>query len=228
MLLFSQKTGELISILLDVGCLTNIRTAAAGAIAAKYLAPKRVHQIGIFGAGTQGRLQLDFLRRVVDCRKAIVWGISEEELALYKKDMEALGFTIRTTFDAEEVAATSNLVVTCTPSKTPLLRASQVKRGTHITAMGSDTPEKQELDPEILKRADRVVVDSLSQAQLRGECFQAMKQGAIGRDKLVELGQVIADKKLWRQRENETTVVDLTGVAIQDIQIAKAVWKSLA
>ena len=228
MLLFSQKTGEPLAVLLEEGSLTNVRTAAAGAVAAKYLAPRAVRRIGILGAGIQGRMQLEYLRGVRDCRDATVWGTGDEELAAYKKDMEAIGFRVRTTRDAGEVAAECNLIVTCTPSRKPLLTAAQIKPGTHITAMGSDTPEKQELDPAILRMADRVVVDSLSQARLRGECFKAFEAGAIAPEHVVELGAVIEDPKLRRASDAEITIADLTGVAVQDIQIAKAVWKNSA
>ncbi len=141
--------------------------------------------------------------------------------------MEGPGLKIRTTLRAEDVAAAANLIVTCTPSTRPLLKAEWIRPGTHITAMGSDTAEKQELDPAILARADRVVVDSLSQSELRGEVFKAVSAGAIGRERLVELGRVIEDPALRRASEGEITVADLTGVAVQDIMISQAVWNSL-
>ena len=227
MLLFSQKTGELECVLLDEGYLTNLRTAAAGAVAAKYLAPRRLTAAGILGAGIQGRLQLEFLRKVREFNEAVVWGLNAEELAAYRRDMEPLGLTIRTTLDAEDVAAAANVIVTCTPSTRPLLRAEWIQPGTHITAVGSDTAEKQELETAILRKASRVVVDSLSQSQFRGEVFKAVQAGDIGRDKLVELGAVIADERFRRAADDEITVADLTGVAVQDIQIAKAVWTAV-
>jgi ornithine cyclodeaminase len=227
MLLFSQKTGQLECLLLDEGYLTNLRTAAAGAVAAKYLAPRSVRTAGILGAGIQGRMQLEYLRRVRDFEEAVVWGLNEEELAAYRRDMEPRGFRIRTTLDAEEVAAASNLIVTCTPSTKPLLRAGWIRPGTHITAVGSDTPDKQELEAAILGKASRVVVDSLSQSGLRGEVFKALRAGLIRKEDLVELGQVISEEKYRRASEDEITVADLTGVAVQDIQISKAVWDAL-
>ena len=227
MLLFSRRTGELRGILLDEGYLTNVRTAAAGAVAAKYLAPEKVERAGILGAGVQGRMQLEYLKRVRDFQDVVVWGISEEELEAYKKDMEPLGFRIETTTEAGEVAATCNIIVTCTPSTKPLLQADQIRPGTHITAVGSDTAEKQELDAAILEKADRVVVDSISQSMLRGECFKAIQAGLIRKADLAELGDVILDRNLRRASENEITVCDLTGVAVQDIQIAKAVFQAL-
>lgn len=227
MLVFSQKTGVLEAILLDEGYLTNLRTAVAGAVVAKYLAPREVSAAGIIGAGVQGRMQLDWLRRVRRFDEAVVWGLNEEELAAYRKDMEHAGIRIRMTLRAEEVTAAANLIVTCTPATTPILKAEWIRPGTHITAVGSDTAGKQELDPAILSLADRVVVDSLAQSELRGEVFRAVSAGVIERNRLAELGRVIVDENLWRASENEITVADLTGVAVQDIQISKAVWMSI-
>lgn len=227
MLVFSQRTGVLEAILLDEGYLTNLRTAVAGAVVAKYLAPREVTAAGIVGAGVQGRMQLDWLRRVRRFDEAVVWGVNETELAAFRRDMEPSGLRIRTTLRAEDVTAAANLIVTCTPSTTPLLKAEWIRPGTHITAVGSDTAEKQELDAAILARADRVVVDSLSQSELRGEVHKAVSAGAITRDGLLELGRVVMDEKLRRASENEITVADLTGVAVQDIQVSKAVWSAL-
>jgi ornithine cyclodeaminase len=227
MLVFSQKTGVLEAVLLDEGYLTNLRTAVAGAIVAKYLAPRSVRAVGIVGAGVQGRMQLEWLRRVRTFDTAVVWGVDEAELAAFRRDMERPGLKVRTTLRAEEVAAAADLIVTCTPSTKPLLEAAWIRPGTHITAVGSDTAAKQELDPAILAGAGRIVVDSLSQSELRGEVYRAVSAGAIGRDRLVELGRVIEDPALRRSSDEETTVADLTGVAVQDIQISKAVWLAL-
>lgn len=227
MLLFSQKTGQLLCVLLDEGHLTNVRTAAAGAIASKYMAPRKVHRIGVFGAGIHGRLQPIYLQKVLDCKNIVTWGMNEQELEIYKRDMERLGFEVETTMNPEDITSTCNLIVTCTPSKTPLISADLIQEGTHITAIGSDTPEKQELDSAILQRADRVIVDSIDQCMLRGESFKAMLAGMMTKDKMVELGNIIGDENLRRQSDEEITVVDLTGVAVQDIQIAKAVWNSI-
>ena len=227
MLVFSQKTGVLEAVLLDEGYLTNLRTAVAGAIAAKYLAPRRVTAAGIIGAGVQGRMQLDWLRRVRKFDEAVVWGLNEAELAAYRRDMERDGLKIRTTLRAEDVTAAADLIVTCTPATTPILKAEWIRPGTHITAVGSDTAAKQELEAAILARADRIVVDSLSQSELRGEVYRAVSAGAITRDRLVELGRVIEDETLRRASDDEITVADLTGVAVQDIQISKAVWLAI-
>ena len=159
----SQKTGFLSCILFDEGWLTAVRTAAAGAVAARYLAPKNISRIGIFGAGEQGRLQLGYLKEIVDCRDVIAWGVNREELDVYKKDMESQGFNIQTTLAADDITSSCNFIVTATPSKKPLVRSELLLKGTHITAMGSDTSAKQELESDILQKADIVAADSLSQ-----------------------------------------------------------------
>lgn len=227
MLVFNRDDGSLKAILLDEGLLTDIRTAAAGAVAAKYLAPRHVVRAGILGAGTQGRVQLEYLRRVRSFEDVLVWGLGEGELESFRTDMEPLGFRIATTLDAREVASSCNVIVTCTPSRKPLLSAGDIRRGTHITAVGSDTAEKQELDPGILALADRIVVDSLAQSRERGEVYRAGLEGVAAAARAVELGRVVMNPGLGRASEEEITVADLTGVAVQDIQIAKAVLAGL-
>jgi ornithine cyclodeaminase len=204
-----------------------VRTAAAGAVVAKYMAPKKVNRIGILGYGIQGKMQLKYLKDVVQCRDAIVWGRREAGLTKYKKDMVDSGFSIETTLDIHDITNTCNLIITCTPSKIPIIKADQIQKGTHITAMGSDTPEKQELDTEILRMADRVIVDSIPQAASRGECFKAMTDGKITKEDMEELGTIIPEENLHRQIDSEITVADLTGVAVQDIQISKAVYEGI-
>ena len=226
-LLFKKGTGELACALLDECHLTNVRTAAAGAVSAKYLAPKNIDCIGVIGAGTQGRMQLEYLASVIDCKDVMVWGMNQNELDEYRKDMEPLGYNVKTTLNTEDIAAHCNLIVTATPSKSPLLSADKVRKGTHITAMGSDTPEKIELDPKILQKADIVVADSISQCLVRGEIHQALKAGVLEKERIVELGNVIVRPELRRTSEEQITIADLTGVAVQDIQIAKAVYHAL-
>ena len=226
MLLFSQHTGELECILLDEGHLTNIRTAVAGAISARHMAPKNVRQIGIVGAGTQGKMQLIYLKRVIACRKVLVWGLDDEELSSYKSEMEKEGFMVQSTREAAMILDQCNLVVTATPSKFPLLFPRDLKPGTHITAVGSDTVEKQELDSGILQKADLVVADSIAQCMERGEIFKAMESGQLEKKDVVELGQVISGTIPGRTHQDQITIADLTGVAVQDINIAAAVYRA--
>ena len=227
MLVFNQVTGELACILLDEGYLTAIRTAAAGAIAARVLAPQKVECIGIVGAGEQARLQLSYLKAVTDCRDVLVWALSDAELIPYQRDMTEEGFSIKPTRQASEILATCNLVVTATPSIVPLLHAADLRLGTHITAVGSDTPHKQELEAGILNRADLVVADSISQCMARGEIYQAINAMQLTQDRPVELGKILTGEVQGRTHEAQITVADLTGVAVQDIKIASLVYQAL-
>jgi ornithine cyclodeaminase len=227
MLLFSRHTGRLELLLLDHGYLTDLRTAVAGAICARCLAPATVTRIGIVGTGVQARLQLQHLASVTPCRDVLAWGRSPGKLAAYRSDMTAAGFHVETAQTAAELPATCNLIVTATAARAPLLFADQVRPGTHITAVGSDTPDKQELDPGILALADRVVADSISQCKIRGEIAHALRAGTIQESDLVELGNVISGDAPGRTGPDQITVADLTGVAVQDIQIAEAVYRAL-
>ena len=226
-LLFSQKNGSLSSILLDECYLTNVRTALAGRVVAKYMAPTMVNCIGGFGTGGQGRMQVEYLRPVVDCSEVIVWGLPNDDFTKYKLDMENLGYTVHTTTRAEEVAQKCQLIITATPSQTPLIDVRYIKPGTHITAMGSDTHLKQELDPKILQKADLVVADSIEQCLTRGEISKTLSAGLISKEEIVELGEIIAGHRSGRTSDDQLTIADLTGVAVQDIQIAKAIHEAL-
>jgi len=227
MLLFRKGTGDLVCALNDECYLTNVRTAAAGAVSAKYLAPKDVECIGVIGAGAQGRIQVEYLAQVTRCNEVMVWDMDRSALDDYKKDMEPLGYRVQTMLNAEDICAHCNLIVTATPSKSPLLSADNIRKGTHITAVGSDTPEKNELDPRILQKADIVVADSISQCLLRGEIHHALAAGVLQKERIVELGNVIISPELRRRSGEQITIADLTGVAVQDIQIAKAVYHGL-
>jgi ornithine cyclodeaminase len=227
MLLFSQATGQPVATILDHGRLTDVRTAAAGAIGARYLAASRIERIGVAGTGVQARLQVQHLEPVTDCRSVLAWGRSDEKLETYRRDMEIRGFEVEVTKDPAELGASCDLIVTTTPATEPLLRVEDIRPGTHISAIGSDAPHKQELDPAILARASLVVADSRSQCRERGEIAHALDAGAISPDQVSELGDVIAGNAPRRTDDDQITVFDSTGVAVQDIQIASAVARAV-
>ncbi|WP_109852287.1 NAD(P)-binding domain-containing protein [Aquimarina sp. AU58] len=225
MLIFSQKTGQPVAILLDEGYLTDIRTAAAGALAATYFAPKKINAIGIIGTGIQAKLQLQFLQKNNPCKTVWVWGRTLENAEKFKAELST-DFDIYIAKTPADVAKNSTLIVTTTPSEVALLDARDILPGTHITAVGSDTSDKQELDSEVLQKADIVIADSIPQSKSRGEIYRAIKDGAISEEKIIELGSAIQDPALQRTDDQQITIVDLTGVAVQDIMIAKAVYKT--
>lgn len=229
MILFSQKTGEPLAIFQDRGYMSQLRTGVAGAVMSKYLAPRKVERIGIVGAGTQARFQLKGLRSAVDCRDVMVWARDEEQAKKYKADKElmALDFNVEIARSLEELTGSCNLIVTTTPSKKAIIGSSMIRPGSHITAVGADSPGKQELDPEIIGRADIVVVDSRKQCADHGETFYALSQGLVSPIKIYEIGEVIEGMAPRRTSDNEITVADLTGLAVQDLKIAEAIAVSL-
>lgn len=226
--LFSQKTGEPVAIFLDEGYLTHLRTAIAGAICAKYLAPKHIEAIGILGAGAQAHYQLKLLSHVTSCREVWVWAPRKEQLELFCRNPELNEFSIQIANSPKELAERCQLIVTTTPSTKPLLFASDIKPGTHLTAVGSDDPGKQELDPAILQKANHVIVDSRSQCFAYGETYCAIQAGLLQKEAVVELGEVIAGSQPGRLNDNEITVADLTGIGVQDLEIATAFFETLS
>jgi len=222
-MVFSAETGLPVALLLDEGWLTSIRTALAGCLAAKVLAPRRIDAIGIVGTGMQAKLQLLALQDLTPCRTVYVWNRSPATLQRFSSELQQLGYTVHASQNAEVLARACQLIVTCTPATAPILQAEWIQPGTHITAVGADTYGKQELASALVARADRVVVDSIAQCTAYGEVAQAVQSGLIKADHLVELGQIFNGEKPGRQSEQEITLADLTGLAIQDVQIAKSI-----
>jgi ornithine cyclodeaminase len=218
-LIFNQHSGELKYVLFDEGYLTDIRTALAGAVAAKYLAPKKVVKIGVLGTGVQARLQLKYLKGIIACRNVMVWGRNELKLEQLKIDLEKEDLVVEVADMVSEVAQNCNLIITTTASRQPLIQSKDIKPGTHITAVGADSPGKQELESSLLQRANLVVADSISQCVNHGEIHKAFAEGLIKTEKLLELGNIIGTKSYRRQNE-DISVMDLTGIASQDIQIS--------
>lgn len=227
MLLFSKKTGKPVCFLLDEGYLTDLRTAASGAIASKYLAPSHIHGIGIIGTGAQSYFQLKLLSYVTSCRKAFIWGRDFTKAQKLAKHPDLREFTITPIPSLDELAAHCNLLVTTTSSSYPLLRKEHIRPGTHITAIGADDTGKQELDPMIFEKADRIVVDSRSQCSLFGDTSYALKAHIIADKDMKELGEIIHSPLLRRSSDQEITIADLTGIAIQDLQIASLAYETL-
>jgi ornithine cyclodeaminase len=227
MMAFSAKNGRPLALLLDEGWLTSQRTALAGQAAAQALAPRRIDAIGIVGTGMQARLQLEALQAVTPCRRVLVWGRNARETRKFCDQFEARGYHVTPTLDVEALARGCRLIVTCTPSTEALLQAQWIQPGTHITAAGADAEGKQELAAALVAKADLLVVDSVSQCAGFGEVSHAVKAELVKVERLVELGRVLAGKHPGRTGESQITIADLTGLAIQDVQIAKSVLLSV-
>ena len=226
MVLISAETGNPMAILLDNGYLTDLRTGIAGAIAAKYLAPKEMKIAGVIGSGMQARYQMRSLKMVRDFSQLLIFGIVEDEVDTYVAEMsEELGVEVIKAQDAESVVRESDVVVTSTPSKTPYLHADWLHPGLHITCMGSDSEDKQEIEVDVFTKADRIFCDRKSQVFRLGELHHALEAGAVTEETPIELGELTSGRVAGRESEDEITICDLTGVGVQDTQIARLAYR---
>ncbi len=227
MVLLSSKTGTLEAVLLDKGYLTDIRTALAGAISVKYLAKKEISSVGIIGAGAQAKLQLEALMLVRKPSELRIWSRDSNKVKSYIAEVnKKFDIKILMTKNPQEVTENSEVVITTTPSTTPLIKSEWLHPGLHITAMGSDAEHKNEIDPQIIKKADLYVCDSQSQTAILGELNHAIKTGLIDKNvKFTEIGDIISGSKKGRKNDQEITICDLTGTGIQDTAIARLALK---
>jgi len=223
----SSRTGSVEAVLLDNAYLTDVRTGAAGAVAAKHLAKARIETAGVIGAGAQARFQARALRVVRDYDRLMVWSRSRENALRYASEMEKeLGIPVTAAPDAQTVVRASDVVVTTTPSKQPIVKAEWLHPGLHITAVGADLADKQELEAAALARAHRVVCDRRAQSARMGELHHALAAGAV-RDEgaVAELGELVLGRAPGRRSDDEITVCDLTGTGVQDTAIAALAYE---
>lgn len=228
MAVFDATTGLPVALLLDNGFLTDIRTGAAGAVAAEVLAPSAIAVVGVIGSGVQARHQIRCLRCVRDFSRIVAWSPDAGRLDAYLREMRGEGYDATAAATPEAVCRASDVIVTATPARQPLLRAEWLRPGHHVTALGSDSPGKQELDAACLARADLVVVDRLTQCAAFGELRHALDGGVLRPDRVhAELGEIVAGLKKGRTSPDQITIADLTGVGFQDTAIASAALSNL-
>jgi len=221
MILFSARTGLVEAVFLDNGYLTDIRTAAAGAVAARHLAPERVETAGVIGTGTQARLQIVAAHLVRRFERVLVWGRDPDKAAACAHDIAGiLDIEVAPVDDPARLAAQSQLVVTTTPAREPVFDAAWLHPGLHVTAMGSDQETKNEIDPQALVAADAYVCDRVSQCEKLGELRAAIAAGVWNRGDPPELGAVIAGDAAGRRAQTDVTICDLTGTGAQDTAVA--------
>ena len=223
MILLDSKTGVLKAILLDKGYLTDVRTAVAGAIASKYLAKKSISNVGIVGAGAQAKLQLEALSLVKKPKEIRLWARNENSAKAYIAEInKKYNFKTFICKTVQEVTENSEIVISTTPSKEPLIKAEWLHPGLQITAMGSDAEHKNEIDPQIIATADLYVCDKQSQTSTLGELHHAIKKGIVDKNKeYTEVGEIINGTKKGRKSEQEIIICDLTGTGVQDTAIAR-------
>jgi ornithine cyclodeaminase len=210
------------ALLLDNGYLTDVRTAAAGAVAARHLSREDSSIAAIFGAGVQARLQLEALMLVRPIKEARIWARDAEKAKAAAADLrERLGILVRYEPEPDHAVAGADIIVTTTPASEPVLKAAWLWPGQHITAMGSDAEHKNEIEPEIVARAGLYVADSLKQTRRLGELHHAIEAGLVKADaELAELGQIVAGQRKGRGSPGDLTIADLTGTGVQDTAIA--------
>ena len=223
MILLDSQTGVLKSVLLDKGYLTDVRTAIAGAIAAKHLSNKEASNAGIIGAGIQAKMQLEALLLVRKIKSANLWSRDFEKSKIFAENLKkTINININLCETPHEVVNLSEIVITTTPSKSPIIKSEWLKKGLHITAMGSDAEQKNELDPQIIKDCDLYIPDNQSQTSILGELHHAIKNGIISSEiEFNDLGKIILDPSLGRKNINDITIADLTGTGVQDTAIAR-------
>ncbi len=222
MTLFSARTGLLEAVLLDNGYLTDLRTAAAGAVAARHLARPDATHAAILGAGAQAALQLEALCLVRPIARATLWARDPAKAAVAAAALGTrLGLPVAARASARAAIEGADIVVTTTPSGQPILQADWMAPGQHLTAMGSDSEHKNEVDPALVRRADRYLADRLAQTRRLGELHHAIAAGLVPAEQpFDELGQVIAGIVPGRRRDRDITYCDLTGTGVQDTAIA--------
>lgn len=226
-ILNDPETGFPLAVL-DGTYLTDQRTGAAGAVAAKYLSREDAEVAGFVGSGAQARSQLACLLDVRKIRKIKIWQFagdkeSAQDFRRWAQKTFKLEAFISPRIDT--VTLESDIVITTTPSRMPLVR--RVSAGTHINAIGADAPGKQEIAPGVLQEA-KIVIDDWAQASHSGEINVPLRQKLIGRKNIyATLGGIVAGKKKGRKSDGEITLFDSTGLAIQDISCAWVVYRTL-
>jgi alanine dehydrogenase len=209
---------------MDSGEITRMRTGAATAVAAKYLARPESKTGTICGCGMQARVQMRALRYVLPIQRFLVWGRATHKAETFAAEMASeLGIRVEVVRDLKQALAESDVCVSCTPARSAFLHPEMIPPGMFIAGIGADSPEKQELDPQLLC-ANTVVVDLLEQCVQVGEVRHAVKQG-MTLEKVHTLGEILVGKKRGRVSDEQIVVFDSTGTAMQDVAAAAAVYE---
>lgn len=217
--LFDPDTGRA-KALVGGNLLTALRTAAASAVSIRHLAPQGAKVLGIVGAGHQSTFQLQAAAEQANFEKVIGWNRHPENLSKLEKTTAEIGLSFKAV-DLDELGETADVIITISSSFDPILLSDHVKGGTHIACMGTDTKGKQELEASLLARA-RVFTDEVAQSVTIGECQHAITDGSLSKDDITELGAVIIGAHPGRRSNDEITIFDGTGVALQDLAVASA------
>ena len=228
-LVFDAETGFPRCILADSGYLTDLRTAAAGALAVQHLAPDRPLRVAVIGSGVQAQLQMRLIAGVRPIQDVRVWSRSGGSRDRYAAQMsEHMKLPVKPVPTISDAVAGADLIVTVTPSREPLLEPGHVAAGSTVVCVGSDGANKQEVAAPVVAAADKVVTDLTSQCVTLGELHHAVKGGYMGIDDVYsELGPIVDGKVPGRESDSEIILCDLTGVGAQDAAIAEVAYRAL-
>jgi ornithine cyclodeaminase len=224
---FDAETGIMSGLFLDNGYLTELRTAAAGALASDVLARKEIKTLAVLGSSGQARFQLEAHLEVRKPQRVVTYSRTRPNSEKYAREMrDKYNLLVDVVDSAREAVEQAELVVTATSAKSPLVMAAWVNPGTHITAIGSDMPDKIELEPVLLAKA-KVFCDRRSQVATQGEVHHALDAGLIKLEDVTELGDVVNGTKSGRTSNDDITIADLTGVGVLDAAVANLVMTKI-
>lgn len=219
-MVWDATTGEPQVLFQDRGWLTAWRTAAATAIAAAAMAPARITGVGIMGSGLQSDLAIEWLPELIGTQLFVIWSRTREHAERLAERRRRAGADARAVAAAADVLNSCNLIVTATPSQAPLFRADQVRPGTHVVAIGADSPGKQELPAELFARAATVLTDDTAQCVDHGDFGFAVRAGLARSEDAVMLGDLLSGTVRRSRAPDDITIADLTGIASEDIAIS--------
>lgn len=224
-LLNSFETGELLAVI-EANTITAMRTAGAAAVATHYLANPAPRKLAIVGAGLQATYQLRAIAALYRFKEIAVWGFMKGEAAAFRGRLKKEFPVLSAADDVESCVRDADIIVTCTPSRRPLVKSAWVKEGAHINAIGADAKGKEELEPALVLRS-KVIVDEWEQASHSGEINVPVEKGFFTRRNLhAELSEVVSGSKPGRANRREITLFDSTGLAILDIRFADHVFRA--
>ncbi len=224
--LFDARSGALICVM-DGSLILGLRTGASGAVSVKALARKDARKITSVGTGNQARMQIRAINEIMKIEVIHAWDNHGDTLSKYKTDIESeFGIPVIMANSKKEAVEQADILITTTRGKGSLVEADWVKPGTHIVAIGTDQRGKQELDPELFRNA-KIIVDSISQCTEKGETWHPLNKNIIARDDIHgEIGEVLLGRKPGRESDDEITIFDSTGMAIQDNTTASKIYRN--
>ena len=225
-LLFDARSCALICVM-DGSLITGLRTGASGAVSVKALARKNAKKITSIGTGNQARMQIRTINEIMKIEEIHAWDSNPDTLSKYKTDIESeFGIPVIMANSKKEAVEQADILITTTRGKGSLVEADWVKPGTHIVAIGTDQQGKQELDPEIFRNA-KVVVDSIAQCTEKGETWHPLNKNIITKDDIHgEIGEILLGKKPGRENDEEVTIFNSTGMAIQDNTTSSKIYRN--